>query len=84
VVDRFETEGNSIRVALVETLWEGEFFRGWKGWECGFLADENVCVLFDVAVGWIVQADADVLRQVRGKKVSFSDVAKLMCNSSLF
>jgi hypothetical protein len=40
---------------------------------------ECVCVLFDVAVGWIVQADADVLRQVRGKKVSLSDVTKLMC-----
>jgi hypothetical protein len=48
VVDRFEREG----VALVGTLWEGEFFRDWKGWECGFLAEENVCV-FCLTWPWV-------------------------------
>ena len=41
------------------------------------------CVCFDTAVGWIVQIDANMLRQVRGKKVSSRDVVKLMCSPSL-
>ena len=46
--------------------------------------EERDCVCFDTAVGWIVRIDANVLRQVRGKKVSSRGVVKLMCNPSLF
>ena len=77
----FREWGEILRIfSLGDAVGEAVFrFRMW--WECGFL-EKEVCV-FDVVVGWIVQADADVLRQVRGKKVSSYDVVKLMCNSSL-